>query len=104
MCRENLRHGHQGHHHHQSETDHTHHHDELHAEGSSLSRSERLIIRLQHTIRHNHDHAATYLSMAKEGSPGDRCGGGGSLDSQRSGAKCTTNRRLGESAGGVEIR
>jgi hypothetical protein len=42
--------------------------------------------------------------MAKEGSPGDRCGGGGSLDSQRSGAKCTTNRRLGESAGGVEIR
>jgi hypothetical protein len=31
-----------------------------------LSRRDRLIIRLQHTIRHNHDHAATYGSMADE--------------------------------------
>jgi hypothetical protein len=66
MCRENSKHRHQGHHHHHGETDPVHHHDEHHAEGSSLSRSERLIIRLQHTIRHNHDHAATYRSMAEE--------------------------------------
>ena len=65
MCRDNSRQSHHGHHHH-GETGQKHHHDTAHEEGSPLSRRDRLIIRLQHTIRHNHDHAATYGSMADE--------------------------------------
>jgi len=66
MGRENSNHRHQGHDHPHGETDSTHHHDEPPAEGSSPSRRERLTIRLLHTIRHNHDHSATYRSMAEE--------------------------------------
>jgi rubrerythrin len=66
MLRENSKHSHHGHRHHHIETDHTLPHDELHAEESSLSHSDRLIIRLQHTIRHNHDHTANYRSMAEK--------------------------------------
>jgi hypothetical protein len=56
MYRENSKQCHHGH----------HPQDELHTERPALSRSDRLIIRLQHTIRHNHDHATTYRSMAEE--------------------------------------
>ncbi len=66
MCRENSGHSHHGHHHHHGETDHSHHPEDDHAAESSLSPGERLIIRLQHAIRHNRDHTATYRSMAEE--------------------------------------
>lgn len=66
MGRDHSHHRHQGHDHSHGEADSAHHHDEPSAEGSPLSRRERLIIRLQHTIRHNHDHAAAYRSMAEE--------------------------------------
>jgi len=36
------------------------------AEEPSISPKERLIIRLRHIIHHNHQHAATYRSMAEE--------------------------------------
>lgn len=66
MCRENSSPSHHGHHHHHAEKEHSHHHENDPAAGPSLSPRERLMIRLQHSIRHNHDHAATYHSMAEE--------------------------------------
>jgi hypothetical protein len=65
MCREHSGPSHHGHHHH-GEKEHSHHHENDPAAGTSLSPRERLIIRLQHSIRHNRDHAATYRSMAEE--------------------------------------
>lgn len=65
MCRENSEPSHLGHRHHRGK-DHSHHHENDHAQGPSLSPSERLIIRLQHGIRHNRDHAAAYRSMAED--------------------------------------
>jgi hypothetical protein len=50
--------------HHEEDCPHDHH---LHqAEESSISPKEQLIIRLRRIIRHNHEHAATYRSMAEE--------------------------------------
>jgi hypothetical protein len=66
MRRENSGSSHHGHHHHHGEKEHSHHHENDAAAGPSPSPSERLIIRLQHSIRHNRDHAATYRSMAEE--------------------------------------
>lgn len=66
MHREHSGPSHHTHHHHHGEADHAHRHEDDHAAGVSLSRRERLIIRLQHTIRHNREHAATYRSMAEE--------------------------------------
>lgn len=43
-----------------------HHHGIKHAESSLLSRKERLIRRLEHDLRHNHDHAASYGKLAEE--------------------------------------
>jgi hypothetical protein len=65
MHRENSVSNHHAHHHH-GEKGHSHHHEDDHVAGSSLSSSERLIVRLQHSIRHNRDHAATYRSMAED--------------------------------------
>ena len=64
MNRENSVPNHHEHQH--SEKEHSHHHEDDQVAGSSLSSSERLIIRLQHSIRHNRDHAATYRSMAED--------------------------------------
>jgi hypothetical protein len=66
MGQENSKGSHHGHHHHHRQTDHNHHHDSAQEEESSLSPRDRLIIRLRHIIRHNHEHAATYRSMAEE--------------------------------------
>ncbi len=66
MHRENSVPNHHEHQHHHSEKEHSHHHEDEHVAGSSLSPSERLILRLQHSIRHNRDHAATYRSMAED--------------------------------------
>lgn len=66
MGRDNVELGHHGHHHHHDEAGRPHRHEDDHVVGPALSRSERLIIRLQHAIRHNRDHAATYRSMAEE--------------------------------------
>jgi hypothetical protein len=66
MCRDNSRQSHHGRHHHHGETSQNHHHDTAHKEGSPLSRRDRLIVRLQHSIRHNQDHAASYGSMVEE--------------------------------------
>jgi hypothetical protein len=43
-----------------------HPHDDLHANLAPLSPLARLIIRLEHLVRHNNDHAATYVSLAEE--------------------------------------
>jgi hypothetical protein len=66
MCRENSGHSHHEHHHHHGEKEPSPHHENDHAAGLSLSPSERLIIRLQHSIRHSREHAMTYRSMADE--------------------------------------
>jgi len=66
MNRENSVPDQHEHQHHHSEKEHSHHHEDDQEAGSSLSSSERLIIRLQHGIRHNRDHAATYRSMAED--------------------------------------
>lgn len=65
MCREDSGPSHHGHHHHGDE-EHSHHQNDHEAGGPPLSSVERLIIRLQHSIRHNRDHAATYRSMAED--------------------------------------
>lgn len=48
-------------------THHNHHHDEVpRAAGPWLTARERLILRLEHQIRHNSEHAGGYESMASE--------------------------------------
>lgn len=62
------KHSHPEHHHHHGETNHPHDHDHgtLPGEKPPLSRRDKLIIRLEHTIRHNQDHTETYRGMAEE--------------------------------------
>jgi len=66
MCGENSGHSHHKDHHHHGEKEPSPHHENDHAAGLSLSPSERLIIRLQHSIRHIRDHAMTFRSMADD--------------------------------------
>ena len=66
MCGENSGHSHHKDHHHHGEKEPSPHHEDDHAAGLSLSPSERLFIRLQHSIRHSRDHAMTFRSMADD--------------------------------------
>jgi rubrerythrin len=66
MCRENSSFSYHGQHHHHGENEHSHPHEKDDVAAPSLSPRDRLIIRLQHSIRHNRDHAETYRSMAEE--------------------------------------
>ncbi len=66
MNDQNSKHSHHEHRHHHGETNHPHDHDTHAGETPSLSRRDKLIVRLEHTIRHNQDHAATYSGMAEE--------------------------------------
>lgn len=55
----------QSHHHHHGTSRHGHHHhDGSPAKALPLSAKERLIIRLEHTVRHNGEHADFYEELA----------------------------------------
>jgi hypothetical protein len=66
MGSKNSRHCHHDSHRHPSEVNHEHRHDDLHENMAPISPLARLIIRLEHLVRHNNDHAATYVSLAEE--------------------------------------
>ena len=55
----------QSHHHHHGTSDHCHdHHDRSPVKALPLSARERLIIRIEHTVQHNHEHADFYGELA----------------------------------------
>lgn len=66
MCQDRSNHSHQHshceeHHHH-----HHHHHDLSEEPGSALSSRQKLIVRLEHSLRHNSEHADFYDKLAVE--------------------------------------
>jgi hypothetical protein len=62
-CDDHDHHHHHHHHHDRPDPDHRPH-ERVVTHSSGLSAREKLVIHLQHLIRHNQDHLATYLNLA----------------------------------------
>lgn len=59
------KHGASKEHHHHEKTHHCHHHHgESDEKGPALSAREKLIMRLEHYIRHNNEHATSFKQLA----------------------------------------
>ncbi|MCU0573258.1 MAG: hypothetical protein MUC41_09720 [Syntrophobacteraceae bacterium] len=53
-------------HHHGQEGDHHHHHPHTRGGGAELTDRQRLVIRLEHALHHNNEHAQFYEKLAGE--------------------------------------
>lgn len=53
-------------HHHEDPSGHHHHHHHPQAGGSGLTARQKLVIRLEHALHHNSEHADSYEKLAEE--------------------------------------
>ncbi len=76
-------------HHHDDPSSHHHHHHHPQAGGSELTARQKLVIRLEHALHHNSDHADSYENLAEEAA---RLEGDAVADEIREVARCAVKQ------------
>ncbi len=90
MCKDRSNHHQHSHSHpHHHGVSHDHHDNTSQLGSASLSRKDRLIMRLEHDLRHNNDHAASYGKLAEEA---EQLGGEGPARLIRAAAEYTARQ------------